>query len=527
LTVFCGDQELEVKGGQRGQPSLRLSIGIVPIGAADHRNLHATLMGMRIPVRRANEEEDHSRSSLLTRRTSLVILVVVYLAFALTFSLLTRAWEADDEVAHTQYIEYIVKHHSIPHISIANNIESHQPPLYYLLGAGWQSLLGIPAFVPDAVPVHYKNSYIRGRLVYSHNYTAAQHREAVYIHELRLLSIILGLGTVLLTYAAAKVAGMRESACLCAGLFVALLPRELVVSTSVTNDALVIPLCALALVLFLLAERARAPRRSSRRPYVLGMGLALGAAAATKFNSLPVAAVLLALVLLPSIRLRLPRYGFSGDPTDRPSPLGLNPQALLDGVVAIIGFLAISGWWFAWNKHLYGQFLATQKSRDYLKNTLFLHPVSWSTHMFVSELPATLKFSMWYLQPNLVLPGWMNSALSAVAVLSLLGGVWVLVMDRQWLAPRMPLLSALALLGCIVGGVIAVVIIIKSVGYSDARLAYVGLSAIAIALVAAVGRLSSRMSPRLESVGLLVWPVALFAVDLYVLSHFLIPLGGL
>jgi hypothetical protein len=207
--------------------------------------------------------------------------------------------------------------------------------------------------------------------------------------------------------------------------------------------------------------------------------------------------------------------------------LGLNPQALLDGVVAIIGFLAISGWWFAWNKHLYGQFLATQKSRDYLKNTLFLHPVSWSTHMFVSELPATLKFSMWYLQPNLVLPGWMNSALSAVAVLSLLGGVWVLVMDRQWLAPRMPLLSALALLGCIVGGVIAVVIIIKSVGYSDARLAYVGLSAIAIALVAAVGRLSSRMSPRLESVGLLVWPVALFAVDLYVLSHFLIPLGGL
>jgi 4-amino-4-deoxy-L-arabinose transferase-like glycosyltransferase len=233
-----------------------------------------------------------TRVPFLTKHVSIAILAVVYLSFALTFSLLTRAYEADDEQAHTQYIEYILRHDALPHISAANLQESHQPPLYYLLTAAWQKLLAIPVFTPVVVQEHYKNPFIHDRLMLSHNYTATQHQDAVYLHELRLLSVLLGLGTVLLSYAAAKVAWMRESVALSVGLFVALLPRELVVSSSVTNDALVIPLCALALVMFLFSERARASaRQRHRRLYVLGMGAALGAAAATKFNSLPVAAV--------------------------------------------------------------------------------------------------------------------------------------------------------------------------------------------------------------------------------------------
>ena len=69
------------------------------------------------------------------------------------------------------------------------------------------------------------------------------------------------------------------------------------------------------------------------------------------------------------------------------------------------------------------------------------------------------------------------------------------------------------------------VIVIKSVGYGDARLAYVGLSAFAMVLTAATGRVPSRI-PRLEPGGNLIWPAALLAVDMYVIAHFLVPLRG-
>src|ERR1700733_8710446 len=112
----------------------------------------------------------HRRPQLSTR-ISLITLVVVYLLAAMTFSLLTRAWEADDETSHVDYVEYIVKHDAIPPISASDGIESHQPPLYYFTAAVWQRLLRIPSFTPDAVTEHYKDPYIQGRLVDSHDYT--------------------------------------------------------------------------------------------------------------------------------------------------------------------------------------------------------------------------------------------------------------------------------------------------------------------------------------------------------------------
>src|ERR1700731_430963 len=82
-----------------------------------------------------------ARSSFyLSTRLSLVLLFVAYVPLALTFSLLTRAYAGDDEAAHTAYIEYVVRHDSIPRIAGG---ESQQPPLYYFLAAGWQHLLGI------------------------------------------------------------------------------------------------------------------------------------------------------------------------------------------------------------------------------------------------------------------------------------------------------------------------------------------------------------------------------------------------
>jgi 4-amino-4-deoxy-L-arabinose transferase-like glycosyltransferase len=450
-------------------------------------------------------------------RWSLIILVVVYLPMALTYTLLTRAFEAVDEQGHVTYVEYVVAHDAIPHIGRVNGQESHQPPLYYLLTAGWQKLLGIPAFTPNVVPAHYADPYIPDRLVLSHDYTPTQHQQAVDLHELRLFSVILGLGTVLLTYAGAKVIRAPESVAFAAGLFVALFPRELVVTTSITNDALVIPLCALALVLFLSAERARrASQIGRRRLYVLAMGLVLGAAATTKFNSLPLAGVLFVLALAPSIRL----------PRGSAQRFRIDLHIVLDAGIAVLGFLVVSGWWFLRNKHLYGQFLATRASEDYLRFVL-LQPVPWTRYLVFSEFPQILWYSTWYDQPNLNLVHWMNYVLAWLGVVCLVVGVVIFLRRRSWVARDLSPLSSLAFLGCVASGLVAVLITIKSTSIGDARTAFIGLSAFALILVVSTSRLLELAHARLRLVGLMVWPAILLALDLYVVARFLIPLGGL
>lgn len=510
----------------------------------------------RVSVPERPSSQSGRRPWALTPRVSVVILAVAYVSLALTFSLLTRAYEADDEQAHVQYIEYVVRHDAIPHISVANLQESHQPPLYYLVAAGWQDLLGIPAFTPVTVPEHYKNPFIPDRLVLSHDYTPSQHREAVYLHELRLLSILLGLGTVLLAYGGAKVAGLRESVALSVGLFVAIMPRELVVSSAVTNDALVIPLCALSLVLFLLSERARRTGRPGhRRLDVAAMGLCLGAAAATKFNSLPVAAVLIGLAWVPSVRWPPPTprrrpgkilstVGASpaagarpggvdraGDkpvgwaPTGDRGRIGIDAGVVMDGVLAILGFLAVSGWWFVRNTHLYGQYLAGRASESYLTH-YFLHPLPWSYH-FVQVFLGTFFVSTWYSQPDILLPDWMDRILAAAGLVCLVAGSVYVLAGGKTDSARMSRLSALALVGCVAAGIAAVLITIRSTSIGDARVAFVGLTAFAAVVTLGSARLFRLLHRRLEPVGVFLWPAALMAVDVYVLVRFLVPLGGL
>jgi 4-amino-4-deoxy-L-arabinose transferase-like glycosyltransferase len=351
-----------------------------------------------------------------------------------------------------------------------------------------------------------------------HNYTPTQHRQAVWLHELRLFSVLLGLGTVLLTYAGAKVIRARESVAFAAGLFVGLFPRELVVTTSVTNDALVIPLCALALVLFLLTEQARkASQLRRRRLYSLAMGLVLGAAALTKFNSLPLAAVLLALAFAPSIRIA----GSKGN-----HRLRLHVQIMLDSAIAVLGFFAVSGWWFLRNKHLYGQFLATRASEDYLR-AFTLAPVPWSQHLVFSVFPQSFYYSTWYDQPNLILAHWMNYVLAWLGAVSLVAGVVIFLGKRKWVAPELSPLSSLAFVGCVASGLAAVLITIKSTSIGDARIAFIGLSAFALILVVSTSRLFQLAHARLRLVGLMAWPLVLLGLDLYVLFRFLVPLGGL
>jgi hypothetical protein len=133
----------------------------------------------------------------------------------------------------------------------------------------------------------------------------------------------------------------------------------------------------------------------------------------------------------------------------------------------------------------------------------------------------------WYGQPNLSLPAVVNDILAAVGLLCLVAGAWVLVTRRRPKRLTVPPLSAAALLGCIVGAVIAVIINIKTTSIGDARVAFVGIAAFAIVLALGSTRLVERLNPRWSSMGTWAWPAVLLALDAYVVVRFLIPLGGL
>lgn len=498
-----------------------------------------TLCTMNVPRRFTNLLSQKRESTRTRAWLSVAILAVVYLSFALTTSLLTKAWEANDEPDHVEYVEFILQHGSIPRIAPSDGNESHQPPLYYALTAAWQSLLQIPRFSlgfdhgvfttqygsgPSVPPLNRSIEIGATRnvqFIYTHQYTPRQRQIAVWLHELRLLSVIFGLGTVLLAYACARIVRVGEPMALSVGLLVALLPKELTVASVVTNDSLVITLCSAALACFLLAERARMEGRfRQRRLSVLGMGVMLGAAAITKFNSLPIAAVLLLLLAWPVVRGLLTQ---NQDPKNH--TLRTLRRLVVDVVVSGAAFIAVSGWWFVWNEVHYKSPLATLAAEKNVENMTrgIYHPAHSYVHLLFSIVPHQLFQSLWYDDAwnYLQLPVWINTLFLALAALSLTAGTWALLHQRT-----LGRLQVAAMLGCLLGALIACVQVAQSTSHVEGRIAFVGLCAFAliasVGMKATVGRFNSR-----AWTGLLVWPAAFLALDVYVLIHFTVPLGGL
>ena len=156
----------------------------------------------------------------------LIAICFLYLGLTALYSLWTPAWEANDELDHVANIEHILLYGELIPLRTAAWHETHQPPLYYVLCAGWQRLLGIPGFSP-VPPTERVDStdWNRRRWFYTHVYSREEHDAAVALHKLRLLSVLFGLGTVLLTYAAGILGRDDKGIALSAASFVAVLPK--------------------------------------------------------------------------------------------------------------------------------------------------------------------------------------------------------------------------------------------------------------------------------------------------------------
>jgi 4-amino-4-deoxy-L-arabinose transferase-like glycosyltransferase len=448
------------------------------------------------------------------RTLALAGVSAAYLALAIPSSLMIPAWEANDEAEHVLYVQRIVVHRQIPYIHAVNGHEAHQPPLFYAAASLWQRALGIDAFeprlhvLPQPPPTTVTPDTPTRTLILGHDYDSEQRTNAINVHILRALSILFGLGTVVLTYASARIAFAREDVAVAAGAFVAFLPKFQVVSATFTNDSLVIALSALALVLLLLLLRGLPPVAAAYGAF--GVGAVVGAAFITKLN----AAVLIPVVAVVILLARAP----------------LRHRALY-AALATAGFALVSSWWFRRNHLLYDDLLAHDISLDYLRPLIpgLVDPVPiWDADRFLYFLPQNLFRSAWYTG------GWNQfvGPFAANFLLWLLVGIAVFAWARALLAgPREPgwtiaRREALCLSVAALAGLIAVVLVARDTLQAEGRVAYVGLSAFAIVAVAGLEQAVGG-SRRARTVALATFPSLLLAYEVYVLARYVIPFRGL
>ena len=319
------------------------------------------------------------RVQLALPQLVLGIIILIFLALGTVIAIKVPAYESADEPDHVQNIETLVSGHwysLTPHCRLTfhtiytctNGDEAQQAPLYYLVFAGWQKIIGQPVQAPFnqaiALPVRaHAERYAR--------HSAAAHRFLLW---LRLPNVLLGALTVLLAYLALRLVTADVWTPVIAASLVAFLPRFVFLSSFVTNDNLVNVLGAL--LVFLAVRYALFPSRWR----MVAVGVVFGLLVLTKLSTLPIAITIVVLALMVKgwrKRLEFAAVGFGSA-------------------------LVVCGWYLIQNTVRYGQPLAQTDSSRYLAiigglGTIFgPYHVSDPVNLVVVQVPRRIVDSFWY-----------------------------------------------------------------------------------------------------------------------------------
>lgn len=298
---------------------------------------------------------------------ALALIVFGFVVLASVVAYKTPAWQSSDEPEHVQNIETLVsgRWYGIDldckpnpltvELNSCNGDEAQQAPLYYLLMAGWQKIAGLP---PEVHP------------------QLAQ--DVTFLQWLRFGNILLGVGTVLMAFLAARVVARDRWTPLIAASLVAFFPGFLFLSAFVTNDNLVNLLGAI------LTYCALRFCRGGTTQWMLATGGAFGLLVTTKLSVLPLAP------LIPLLAFLAPTWRRRG-------------WLLACGLLSA---LAVSGWYLIQNWVRYGDPLARHASAIYLTR---LNALGWEVwgypipyvvrnplHLVFVNVPRIVVTKFWY-----------------------------------------------------------------------------------------------------------------------------------
>lgn len=362
----------------------------------------------------------------MMHRRLLALVAAAYVVLASLYSVVTPVFEASDELWHYPMVKYIVDNGFTlpsPDPNQPWRQEGGQPPLYYLIAAALTA--GIDTSDMDYVRRVNPHADI-GIVRPDRNANMMAHRAeaeafpwrstTLAVHLIRFFSILLGLGTVLVTYALTReIVPEWPLVAVGAAALNAFLPMFLFISGSVNNDNLSNLLGnLLTLLIVRLVKATNAPRW---RDYVV-LGVVAGTGLLSKLNiGFLIPLVALALLVV-SVRLR-----------------DWRPLVFGAGIAGLLTIL-IAGWWYLRNAQLYGDptglnvFLLTVGRR--------LIPAN-AAQLWAERTSFTQAYWGFFGGVNVPMPDVIYFAFNIVGGLALLSAVVFLVViliRRQWSLDR-------------------------------------------------------------------------------------------
>ncbi|MCO5188844.1 MAG: glycosyltransferase family 39 protein [Anaerolineae bacterium] len=224
-------------------------------------------------------------------RLWLITIVIASTALSLAYGIANPLFEAPDEQHHYFTVETIATEWVLPSVGVEPDgwlrQEAAQPPLYYALGAAIIAPLQLDPASSRAAVVF--NPYVQpgNPTTLGNNVNAFVHgpgeafpwqNHVLAGHLLRMLSALLGAGTVLCIYAAGRLLWPDSAEIpLLAAALVGFLPQFNFVSATISNDSLIIFLACAAL--WQLIRLWQQPVTNMR---LLLLGVTIGLAALTK-----------------------------------------------------------------------------------------------------------------------------------------------------------------------------------------------------------------------------------------------------
>jgi len=352
------------------------------------------------------------------QRAVLAAILIGFLALATVYSLVTPLFEASDELWHYPMVQTIAENGfrlpvQDPSQPTLWRQEGSQPPLYYYLGAlatFWidtSDLLELRKLNPHAdigvvVPDGNANMVMHSPEREGFPWSGA----ALAMRIVRFLSVLMGLGTVYLTYRlGAELFPTSPAIALGAAAFTAFNPMFLFISGVINNDNLSTLLASLLLVLVVRLVRWRG--EPPLRFYVL-LGMAAGAGMLAKFQigfMLPLIALALAIVA---------RRERSWQPL------------VVGGAISGGLTIAIAGWWYWRNYQLYGDATGINVFLDIVGR----RQVPADLRQLWTERE-TFMMAFWgfFGGVNVPLPGWAYTVFNTTAALAV-GGLIVAAVRR-------------------------------------------------------------------------------------------------
>jgi 4-amino-4-deoxy-L-arabinose transferase-like glycosyltransferase len=420
---------------------------------------------------------------------SLGVLLATSMVLLIAWSFAIPIFEAPDENLHWQFARYLHEEARLP-VFRPGFPEANSPPIYYALIAPFAWATETPEIFirPDGLPgiVVAFDGTLHSTPSKAFRNRASDFDKYWPIRIARLMSALMGVGTVACSYLAGRAASGRSMTGLLAGSLVAFLPMFTFRATNVSNDTLVALLSALTLYLIV-----RIVKGGFNWPIGVGVGAAMAGAFLAKVNAmvLPFSLVLAVITERAAWRDRIVR---------------------LAGVLGLTLLVVLP--WLLRNQVLYGDPLASRAMLSAVPTLVVRNAITSS--YFTTIFPQVLSRSFvgvfgW---ANFYLPEWVYRSFLILAVVALGGLV------RGLLAGRV---DARLLLAVVAIPVLSLGIVVHiNLSFFQPQGRYMLPALPAIALLAALGL---EEVPGWSNRAALILSGGLCALNIYILTVLVIP----